>query len=138
MKEYVLTIIGISIITLIVDAILVDGRIKRYSHFAIAVILSIALIFPALNLVKNKKIPSLTMENQEIDYSFSVEQTVKAFYKNSSVKVSQDSSKLYKIYIDLSNEKILDKAQAEIFEKEIKKILSGIYSIDENDVIINY
>ena len=41
MKEYILTIIGISIITLVCDSILVDGKIKRYAHFAIAVILSI-------------------------------------------------------------------------------------------------
>ena len=86
----------------------------------------------------NREFPSFAIEGQQIDYSFSVQQTVKSFYKNASVTVSQDSDELYNIHIDLSNEKILDKAQAELLKNEVKRILSQLYSIDEEDIIIPY
>ena len=138
MKQYILTIIGISIISIICDSILTQGKIKKYARFAISLILSIALIYPAVDFLKQKSGFLPTFEEVEIDYSFSLEQTVKAFYKNATVTVMQDGNMITKIYIDLSQEKLLDKAQAELLKNEVKNILSQMYGIDEQDIIFNF
>lgn len=138
MREYILTVIGIAIISLICSAILNDSKIKRYAQFAFSVILSLALIFPALNFFKQKIYAPISFDLQDVDYSFSVEQTVKAFYQNAIVSIVQNGNKIEKIYIDLSQEKILDKAQAEIFKSQVKEILSGMYLLDEENIIFKF
>ncbi len=137
MKEYVLTIIAISIISIICDSILNEGKIKKYARFAISLILSLALIYPAIDFLKQKKVSFNLLEEMEIDYSYSVKQTVLTFYKNANVKIVQNGKSLDKIYIDLTQEKILDKAQAELLKNEVKSILSKMYDIAEENIIID-
>lgn len=138
MKEYILTVIGISIVSIICDSILTEGKIKKYARFAISIILSLALIYPAVDFLKQKNVSLPAFEQMQTDYSFSVEQSVKAFYKNATVTVLQNGNKVDKIYIDLSEEKLLDKAQAELLKNQVKSILSQMYCVDEQDIIFNF
>lgn len=138
MKKYILTVIGIAVISIICNAILTEGKIKKYAQFAFSVILSLALIFPTADFLKEKIFAPISFDFQNVDYLFSVEQTVKAFYKNATVSVVQNGNKIEKIYIDLSQEKILDKAQAEILKGQVKEILSAMYQVDEENINFNF
>lgn len=138
MREYVLSVIGVAVISIICNTVLNEGKIKKYAQFAFSLILSLALIYPAFDFFKQKISTPINLTVQDVDYSFSVEQTVRAFYKNATVQIAQNGNKIEKIYIDLSQEKILDKAEAEIFKGQVKQILSKMYLIEEENIVFNF
>lgn len=131
-KEYVLSIISISITGLLIDVLLPDGNIRKYSNFAISIILSVILIQPITNLFDKEFDFEFEKTNYEIDYTKAVEATVKGIsgFEDSEVDVVQDENKIESIIIYTNNEKILEKAEEELKKEYVKKILSTIYGVE--------
>lgn len=131
-REYILSVISISISGLILDALLPDGNIHKYANFALSVILSIVLIQPIVSFF-NK---DFNVEYEKVQYSFdytdAVLRTVNSIsgFEDADVEVEQDNNKIQSITVKTGSEKIIEKAEEEIKKDYVKKILSTIYGVE--------
>ena len=72
-KEYVLSLIAVSISGLLIDVLLPEGNIRKYSNFAISIILSIILIQPITNFFSE-------------DYNFEFKNYIQQSYQDNREK----------------------------------------------------
>ena len=131
-KEYILTVISVSIAGLLADALLPDGNIKKYANFAVSLVLSFALIYPAINLT-NKNV-NVLFDNIEykFDYTVAVKSTVNSVegFEDASVSVEQENNKIKSITVILKSDKLLERAEEELKKDFLIKILSAVYGTD--------
>lgn len=131
-KEYVVSIISISVIGLVLDTILPDGNIKKYGNFAFSIILSIILIQPVTKIFDLGSDFNFNYEKYQFDYTQAVQTTVNSIsgFENAAVYVEQESNKIKSITINLKGEKVLEKVIEESKKEYVKKILSALYGTD--------
>ena len=131
-KEYVLSIISISITGLLLDVLLPEGNIRKYSNFAVSIILSIILIHPIANVFDKDFNFELESIQYEFDYTDAVKSTVNGIsgFEDAEVDVVQNENKIKSITIYTKGEKVLEKAEEDIKKEYVKKLLSTIYGVE--------
>ncbi len=136
LKDYIFTIISISFITLIIDCIIPNGNLKRYAIFGISVILSIALISPFNNLIKKDFKLEIPENTYFVDYTSAVKNTVNSIkgFEDASVSVKQENNKIISITVYLKKERVLEDAVENLTGNFVKKMLSTVYNVDENNI----
>ncbi len=138
-KEYVLSIMSVSILGLILDCVIPNGNIKKYASFALSVILSITLLQPFMVELKNKDI-SLDMDKKgySVDYTQAVKTTVNSVigYEQADVFVQQENDKIICVTVKNNKEKLLDKSIQAASLSFLKKLLNAIYGISEDKIFI--
>lgn len=137
-KEYITSVTGVAILSLIVDCVLPEGNIRKYARFACALILSICIISPIFDLKPDTAFSLEKNEQVYIDYTQAIEKTVQGIYgfENASVRVTQNGGKVQKIFITLSDSKLLEKAQQTAMKEYLCNTLSAIYGIEKENIWI--
>ncbi len=138
LKNYVLSLTGVSIISLCVDCFLQNGKIKKYARFAIALVLSLCIIQPILSIgsIELPQIDDGTRQN--VDYSYAIEATVRGVsgFENAVVSVEELDDSVSKIYIYPNNDKLFEDAKALANVDFLKNVISAMFSIKEENIII--
>ena len=131
MKEYVISVVTVSVIAMIAEVIIPEGKMKKYASFAISVILSLCIIQPLFQI--EIKIPGkLEAKQTTIDFESAVESTVHSVsgYENANVSVKSDGGKVSEIKISVFDEKLAEKAKAEVTKEYLKSFLSAVYGTE--------
>ena len=68
LKNYILSLVSVSVIGLLLDCLLTEGKIKKYAMFGVSIILSISLIQPLLKLNVDFNMPTVSNKQINIDY----------------------------------------------------------------------
>ena len=138
-KEYITSVTGVAILSLIVDCVLPEGNIRKYARFACALILSICIISPIFDLKPDTAFSLEKNEQVYIDYTQAIEKTVQGIYgfENASVRVTQNGGKVQEIFITLSDSKLLEKAQQTAMKEYLCNTLSAIYGIEKENIWID-
>lgn len=132
LKKYILSIISISITGLFIDVLLPEGNIRKYSNFAISIILSIILVQPIVSFFNKEFDFKFEGAKYEFDYTEAVKSTVNGIsgYEDAEVEVSQNENRIKSITIYTKGEKVLEKAEENLKKEYVKKILSTIFGVE--------
>lgn len=139
LKEYIVTVIAIAIISLILESLLPEGNVKKYAAYAFSIILSISMIQPLLQIKGDINIPEINVSNTSIDYLTAVKTTVNGIigYEDAEVTVKQNDDKIESITIKTGDKKIIEDAIAKITEDDVKEIIYAIYGVDKEKIHIS-
>ena len=136
LKNYILSLVSVSVIGLILECLLTEGKIKKYAMFGVSIILSLSLIQPIFNIKTDFEIP--TQENQQvsIDYETAIKSTVNSIkgYEDASVSVIAQNNEIKKVTILCSDEKMLDEAVINAKKDYVKKIISAVYGVKKENI----
>ena len=138
LKNYVLSITGVSVLSLIAECFIPEGNVKKYANFALGIILSVCIISPLFYFkFENVEIPQ--SEEYVFDFTSAIENTVKSVcgFEDASVSVIQNKNKIEKITITPQSDKILEEAVRVVTVEALKSTLSSIYSVEKENIIIS-
>lgn len=133
LKEYVLSIISISIACLVLDTLLPEGNIRKYGNYAFSVILSIALIQPVVSFFKEDIDVKLKNYGQyQFDYTEAVKTTVNSIsgFEDAEVYVEQQNNRIESITIYSGGDKLLEKAVENAKKDFVRKMLFNVYGTE--------
>ncbi len=138
LKNYVLSITGVSVLILIAECFVPEGNVKKYASFALGIILSVCIISPIFSF-KMDKIEIPEHSEQVFDFTSAIESTVKSVkgFEDASVSVFQNKNKIEKIVIFPKGDKLLEEAVRAVTVEALKNTLSSVYSVDKENIIIS-
>ena len=156
MKEYLISVITVSILSSLIIGIIPEGKTSKTIIFCINLILSISIIFPIINKIKNGDFSLNIIETQNYsidekintDYiRYSIEKRVENNKKiienylteknlNGEIKIEYDIDASFNIvYKKISvklNKKVIIKNQSNInIIEEIKNYVSSLLLVDK-------
>ncbi len=132
LKQYILSIISVSIAALIFDTLLPEGNVRKYGNFAFSLILSIALIQPVTSFLKSDFELDNNVIKYEIDYTDAVKSTVNSIsgFEEAEVSVEHIDNKIESITVFLNGEKLFEKAEEQVKKDFVRKMLSVVYGTE--------
>ena len=138
-KEYVLKIIGVSVIFLLIDCFIKDDGIKRFALFASSIILIFVLILPLSKIKDIEFDNAFESDSFKFDYTEAVKKTVNGVkgYENADVSVEQSGNSVEKIYIKRNNEYLLEDAVGVVSGSVLSEILSSVYGVSKENIFIS-
>ena len=138
LKNYVLSITGVSVLSLLAECLIPQGNVKKYASFAMGVILSVCIISPLFSLGK-QQIQMPLEEEYVFDFTSAIENTVQSVYgfEDASVSVLQNKNKIEKIIITPKSDKLLEEAVRIATGEMLKSTLESVYSVDKENIIIS-
>ena len=137
LKEYVLSVLTVSVVSLALEAIIPDGRIKRYFAFGMALILSVCLISPILKLNPEFKIDNYSIE-AEYDLSDAVTRSVRSVsgFEDAQVTIVQDKMRIRQITVLCGDKKLLEEINDAVGTGFLKNMLSAVYGVEKENIRI--
>ncbi|MBE7092453.1 MAG: hypothetical protein E7365_04670 [Clostridiales bacterium] len=136
-KEYILTIVVISVIGLILECLLNEGNIKKYAMFGVSIILCVNMIQPFLKINFEINKPDINNKyHYTIDYNDAVSSTVNSVkgFENAKVNVDSQNNKIIKITINPNADKLIEKTISNTTKEYIKTLLNAIYGVDKENI----
>ncbi len=132
LKQYILSIISVSIAALIFDTLLPEGNVRKYGNFAFSLILSIALIQPVTSFLKSDFELDNNVIKCEFDYTDAVKSTVNSIsgFEEAEVSVEHVDNKIESITVFLNGEKLFEKAEEQVKKDFVRKMLSVVYGTE--------
>ena len=136
LKNYILSLVSVSVIGLILECLLTEGKIKKYAMFGVSIILSLSLIQPIFNLKTDFKMPTIENQQVNIDYETAIKSTVNSIngYEDAFVSVITQNNEIKKVMIVCSGEKLLDKAVENAKKDYVIKIISAVYGVEKENI----
>ncbi len=136
LKNYILSLVSVSVIGLILECLLTEGKIKKYAMFGVSIILSLSLIQPIFNLKTDFEIPTIENQQVNIDYETAIKSTVNSIngYEDAFVSVITQNNEIKKVTIVCSGEKLLDKAVENAKKDYVIKIISAVYGVEKENI----
>ena len=136
LKNYILSLVSVSVIGLLLDCLLTEGKIKKYAMFGVSIILSISLIQPLLKLNVDFNVPTVSNKQINIDYETAIKSTVNSIsgFEESSVSIICQNNEIKKVTIICSTEKLLDKAVENAKKDYVKNIINAVYGVNKNNI----
>ncbi len=136
LKNYVTSIIAVSVVGLILDCLLNEGNLKKYAMFGVSLVLSICLIQPVVNNNIEINVPEISNIEYTVDYKTAVKSTVNSVsgFENADVSVIQEKNKILSITIKNSKDKMLEEAISEATESYVKNLVSAIYNVEKDNI----
>lgn len=136
LKNYILSLVSVSVIGLILECLLSQGNVKKYAMFGVSIILSLSLIQPIFNLKTDFEIPTIANQQVNIDYENAIKSTVNSItgYEDASVSVITQNNQIKKVTIITNSEKMLDKALENAKKDYVKKIINAVYGVDKENI----
>ncbi len=139
MRNLVLTIVTVVIIGILVDVILPDSEMKKYSKFAMGVIISLVIVSKILGLFTAVKTNNYDFSNFTIDDSY-IEKS-----KNQQREITENAIEEYLKINDINCNvaiKIIDDEVSEIKvtkcnkanESSAKKLIQSLVTIEEGRI----
>lgn len=138
LKEYILSVISISVIGLVLDSVLPNGNVKKYGQFALSIILSIALIQPLTSFIKKDFSIEQNFSEYSVDYTSAVKSTVNSIkgFEDAEVFLTSENNKITSITVHTHRERILEDAVEDITSGYLKRILNAVYGVEINNIKI--
>ena len=136
LKNYILSLVSVSVIGLILECLLSEGNIKKYAMFGVSIILSLSLIQPLFNLKTDFEVPTIQNQQINIDYETAIKSTVNSIngYEDAFVSVITQNNEIKKVTIVCSGEKLLDKAVENAKKDYVIKIISAVYGVEKENI----
>ena len=132
LRGYILTVLGASVIALVVDCIVPDGTIRRFARFGTALLLSVAMLSPfasfpsSADAGKLLQTPSFTP-----DYTEAVTRTVHAVpgYENARVYVETRDGTICAITVSTGG-KLIEEASSALTRQYLTDMLGALFGTD--------
>lgn len=136
LKNYVASIIAVAVIGLILDCLLTEGNLKKYAMYGVSLVLSVCLVQPIIKGNFEINIPQISRQEYIIDYKTAVRSTVNSIsgYEDADVDVKQEDNKITSITIKADKDKMLEEALKDATKNYVKKIISTIYGVSEDNI----
>ncbi len=136
LKNYIISLVSVSVIGLILECLLAEGNVKKYAMFGVSVILSISLIQPLLNIKTDFKFTKTQTQQVSVDYEQAIQATVNSIggYEDATVSILCQNNEIIKITINSTSEKLLDKAVETAKQEYVKKIVSAVYGVETEKI----
>lgn len=136
LKNYVASIIAVAVIGLILDCLLTEGNLKKYAMYGVSLVLSVCLVQPIIKGNFEINIPQISRQEYIIDYKTAVRSTVNSIsgYEDADVDVKQEDNKITSITIKADKDKMLEEALKNATKNYVKKLISTIYGVSEDNI----
>lgn len=136
LKNYVTSIIAVAVIGLILDCLLTEGNLKKYAMYGVSLVLSVCLVQPIIKGNFEINIPQISRQEYIIDYKTAVRSTVNSIsgYEDADVDVKQEDNKITSITIKADKDKMLEEALKDATKNYVKKLISTIYGVSEDNI----
>lgn len=136
LKNYILSLVSVSVIGLILECLLSQGNVKKFAMFGVSIILSLSLIQPIFNLKTDFEIPTIANQQVNIDYETAIKSTVNSItgYEDAFVSVVTQNNEIKKVTIVCSGEKLLDKAAINAKKDYVIKIINAVYGVEKENI----
>ena len=136
LKNYVASIIAVAVIGLILDCLLTEGNLKKYAMYGVSLVLSVCLVQPIIKGNFEINIPQISRQEYIIDYKTAVRSTVNSIsgYEDADVDVKQEDNKITSITIKADTDKMSEEALKNATKNYVKKLISTIYGVSEDNI----
>lgn len=132
LRGYVLTVMGASVIALVVDCIVPEGTIRRFARFGTSLVVCAAMLMPFASLPSLADTASLSQAPTFVpDYTEAVTRTVHAVpgYENARVYVETQDGAICAIVISTGG-KLIEEASSALTRRYLTDTLSALFGTD--------
>ena len=139
LKNYIISLVSVSVIGLILECLLAESNVKKYAMFGVSIILSISLVQPLLNIKADFSFTKKQTQQISVDYEQAIKATVNSIggYEDAFVSVLCQNNEIIKVTIKSTSEKLLDKAVETAKQEYVKKIISAVYGVEIEKIYLS-
>ena len=137
LKNYVITILSASVICTAADCLLPEGNVRKYVRFALAMILSTAMIAPLLT--GEFSLPTVPASASTLwDGTEAVAETVRHLpgFENARVSVEQHGGRIGTITVRVPEGKLAEQGERAAMTSLLKDLLSAMFSAERENIRI--